>query len=82
MTDSAVAELCRLTVRAPSVSVDLAVPADVPVADLLPTLLRYVGEEAEEAGQPRALFGVEGAEQPGVDADDPHRPGVDRPVRP
>lgn len=50
MTDSAVAESCRLTVRAPSVSVDLAVPADVPVADLLPTLLRYVGEEAEEAG--------------------------------
>lgn len=50
MTDSAVAELCRLTVRAPGISVDLAVPADVPVADLLPTLLRYVGEEAEEAG--------------------------------
>ncbi|NHI11854.1 Secretion protein snm4 [Streptomyces sp. KO7888] len=50
MTDSAVAGLCRLTVRAPSVSVDLAVPADVPVADLLPTLLRYVGEDAEEAG--------------------------------
>ncbi|WP_098893649.1 type VII secretion integral membrane protein EccD, partial [Streptomyces sp. or3] len=50
MTDSAVAESCRLTVRAPSVTIDLAVPADVPVADLLPTLLRYVGEEAEEAG--------------------------------
>ncbi|MEU3513573.1 EsaB/YukD family protein, partial [Streptomyces longwoodensis] len=50
MTDSAVADLCRLTVRAPSVSVDLAVPADVPVADLLPTLLRYVGEEGEESG--------------------------------
>ncbi|MEU6614219.1 type VII secretion integral membrane protein EccD [Streptomyces parvus] len=50
MTDSAVAETCRLTVRAPSATIDLAVPADVPVADLLPTLLRYVGEEAEEAG--------------------------------
>ncbi|MET8059078.1 type VII secretion integral membrane protein EccD [Streptomyces microflavus] len=50
MTDSAVAESCRLTVRAPSVTIDLAVPADVPVADLLPTLLRYVGEEAEESG--------------------------------
>ncbi|MEV5160346.1 type VII secretion integral membrane protein EccD [Streptomyces sp. NPDC053728] len=50
MTDSAVAESCRLTVRAPSVTVDLAVPADVPVADLLPTLLRYVGQEVEEAG--------------------------------
>ncbi|MFE2053061.1 type VII secretion integral membrane protein EccD [Streptomyces sp. NPDC059459] len=50
MTDSTVAELCRLTVRAPNVSVDLAVPAGVPVTDLLPTLLRYVGEETEEAG--------------------------------
>ncbi|WP_159671705.1 type VII secretion integral membrane protein EccD [Streptomyces mexicanus] len=50
MTDSAVADLCRLTVRAPAVSIDLAVPSDVPVADLLPTLLRYVGENAEEAG--------------------------------
>ncbi|MFE0359294.1 type VII secretion integral membrane protein EccD [Streptomyces nigra] len=50
MSDSAIAELCRLTVRAPNVSVDLAVPSDVPVADLLPTLLRYVGEETEEAG--------------------------------
>jgi type VII secretion integral membrane protein EccD len=50
MTDSAVAGLCRLTVRAPAVSIDLAVPSDVPVADLLPTLLRYVGTDAEEAG--------------------------------
>ncbi|MFE2633086.1 type VII secretion integral membrane protein EccD, partial [Streptomyces sp. NPDC059374] len=59
MTDSAVAELCRLTVRAPSVSVDLAVPADVPVADLLPTLLRYVGEEAEEAGLDHAGWALQ-----------------------
>ncbi|MYR61546.1 type VII secretion integral membrane protein EccD, partial [Streptomyces sp. SID625] len=50
MTDSAVAGLCHLTVRAPAVSIDLAVPSDVPVSDLLPTLLRYVGEDAEEAG--------------------------------
>lgn len=50
MTDSTVAGLCRLTVRAPAASVDLAVPADVPVADLMPTLLRYAGEELEESG--------------------------------
>lgn len=50
MTDSVAADLCRLTVRAPTVSIDLAVPSDVPVADLLPTLLRFVGEEAAEAG--------------------------------
>ncbi|MCX5182037.1 type VII secretion integral membrane protein EccD [Streptomyces sp. NBC_00268] len=50
MTDSSVAGLCRLTVRAPATSLDLAVPADVPVADLLPILLRYAGEELEESG--------------------------------
>ncbi|MGW1108811.1 type VII secretion integral membrane protein EccD [Streptomyces sp. NPDC002540] len=50
MTDNSVAALCRLTVRAPAKTIDLAVPADVPVADLLPTLLRYSGEELEESG--------------------------------
>ncbi|MFC9095430.1 type VII secretion integral membrane protein EccD [Streptomyces sp. NPDC057072] len=50
MTDSSVAGLCRLTVRAPAKVLDLAVPADVPVADLLPILLQYAGEELEESG--------------------------------
>ncbi|MET7711883.1 type VII secretion integral membrane protein EccD [Streptomyces sp. NPDC005407] len=67
MTDSAVAELCRLTVRAPSVSVDLAVPADVPVADLLPTLLRYVGEETEEAGLDHAGWVLQRLGDPPLD---------------
>ncbi|MGW7365245.1 type VII secretion integral membrane protein EccD [Streptomyces sp. NPDC054841] len=67
MTDSAVAELCRLTVRAPSVSVDLAVPADVPVADLLPTLLRFVGEEAEEAGLDHAGWVLQRLGDPPLD---------------
>ncbi|MFC4034380.1 type VII secretion integral membrane protein EccD [Streptomyces polygonati] len=50
MADSSVAGLCRLTVRAPARSIDLAAPADVPVSDLLPTLLRYAGQETEESG--------------------------------
>ncbi|MEU3716693.1 type VII secretion integral membrane protein EccD [Streptomyces californicus] len=50
MTDTQVAELCRLTVRAPARSIDLAVPADVPVADLLPAVLGYAGDNLEEAG--------------------------------
>ncbi|MET7446221.1 type VII secretion integral membrane protein EccD [Streptomyces sp. NPDC006978] len=50
MTDTQVAELCRLTVRAPAKSIDLAVPADVPVADLLPAVLGYAGDGLEEAG--------------------------------
>ncbi|MFJ2478099.1 type VII secretion integral membrane protein EccD [Streptomyces sp. NPDC087659] len=50
MTDNTGAGLCRLTVHGPAKAVDLAVPADVPIADLLPTLLRYSGEELEENG--------------------------------
>lgn len=39
-----------MTVRAPSRTIDLAVPADVPVADLLPTLLGYGGADLGESG--------------------------------
>ncbi|MFH8617299.1 type VII secretion integral membrane protein EccD [Streptomyces sp. NPDC017979] len=50
MTDSTTSELCRVTVRAPAKAIDLAVPADVPVADLLPTLVRYAGDDLAERG--------------------------------
>jgi len=39
------AELSRVTIVAPATRVDLALPANVPLATLLPTLLRYAGEE-------------------------------------
>ncbi|MFD4687720.1 type VII secretion integral membrane protein EccD, partial [Streptomyces sp. NPDC058461] len=50
MSDNQVAGLCRLTVRAPARTIDLAVPADVPVADLLPAVLGYAGDDLEETG--------------------------------
>lgn len=50
MTDTQASALCRLTIRAPARTIDLAVPADVPVADLLPTVVGYGGEELEESG--------------------------------
>ncbi|MEU9382671.1 type VII secretion integral membrane protein EccD [Streptomyces sp. NPDC048279] len=50
MTDSTLAGLCRLTVRTPIKNIDLAVPADIPVADLLPALLTYGGDDLAEAG--------------------------------
>ncbi|MCL7429410.1 type VII secretion integral membrane protein EccD [Streptomyces sp. YS415] len=50
MTESQAAALCHLTVRAPDQSIDLAVPSDIPVADLLPALLDFCGQEVEEAG--------------------------------
>lgn len=50
MTETSTAGLCHLTVRGPDKSIDLAVPSDVPVSDLLPTVLRYAGAELEEQG--------------------------------
>ncbi|WP_040907851.1 type VII secretion integral membrane protein EccD [Streptomyces griseoflavus] len=50
MTESSVAGLCHITVRAPAKTIDLAVPADVPVADLLPTVLSYADGDLEENG--------------------------------
>lgn len=50
MTETPVAQLCRLTVCAPARTVDLAVPADVPVADLLPTVISYGGDDLDESG--------------------------------
>lgn len=41
---------CRVVVVAPSTRVDLALPSDVPVIDLLPMLLQVTGEAREDGG--------------------------------
>jgi type VII secretion integral membrane protein EccD len=43
-------DLCRLTVCGPSRSVELAVPAHVPLIDLLPALLGHLGDDLADAG--------------------------------
>ena len=40
-TKTATGGLSRITIVAPRTRMDLALPSDVPLADLLPTLLRY-----------------------------------------
>ncbi len=50
MTVLAGTGLTRVTIVAPRTRVDLSVPDDVPLADLLPGLLHYVGEDAARAG--------------------------------
>lgn len=50
MTNSAVAGLCRLRFHTPQAAFELAVPADVPLADLLPAVLSYAGGELAEQG--------------------------------
>jgi type VII secretion integral membrane protein EccD len=43
-------EMCRLTICGPTSQIELAVPAHVPVADLLPTFLDHLGPELTAAG--------------------------------
>lgn len=52
MTAQAVAagEVCRLTVYGPRSRIELAVPAHVPVADLMPTVLGYLGPQLADSG--------------------------------
>ncbi|MFJ7078530.1 type VII secretion integral membrane protein EccD [Streptomyces sp. NPDC098781] len=50
MTDNTLAGLCRLSVQTPAKSIDLAVPADIPVAHLLPALLNFGGDDLAESG--------------------------------
>ncbi|TWG21131.1 type VII secretion integral membrane protein EccD [Actinoplanes teichomyceticus] len=50
MTSNMVGGLTRVTIVAPRTRMDLALPADVPMADLLPTLLGHAGEDLADEG--------------------------------
>ncbi|MFJ5067377.1 type VII secretion integral membrane protein EccD [Kitasatospora sp. NPDC088556] len=50
MSSSVVAGLCRLRFHAPEVVFELAVPADVPLGDLLPAILGHAGPDLAETG--------------------------------
>ncbi len=43
-------EMCRLTICGPASRIELAVPAHVPIADLLPTFLEHLGPELASGG--------------------------------
>jgi type VII secretion integral membrane protein EccD len=44
------ADLCRITIVAPGRRIDLSLPAEVPLAQMLPTLLRAAGRDLADAG--------------------------------
>ena len=48
MSDVVAADLCRLAVRAPTTTFEIAVPRDVPLAEVLPTFLLYAEREDED----------------------------------
>src|SRR6478752_1572251 len=56
---------CRLTVLAPRQRVDVALPSDVPVAELVPMVLELVGEPGRGvAPRPWRLSGIAGGPLP------------------
>lgn len=62
----------RVTLVAPRTRVDLALPSDVPFADLLPTLLRYAGDDL--ADDPNAKEGWTLTRLGGVSVDSSRTP--------
>ncbi|MDI5941594.1 EsaB/YukD family protein, partial [Micromonospora sp. DH15] len=50
MTGTVTEQMCRLVVRGPSRQIEVAVPAGVVVADLLPALLHHHGDGLADTG--------------------------------
>lgn len=54
MNDSSLAGLCRLVIRAPQRTFEIAAPVEVPLAEIIPTLVLYAegddGEDLDEIG--------------------------------
>jgi type VII secretion integral membrane protein EccD len=58
VTTTAGAGLSRVTIVAPTTRIDLSLPSDIPLADLLPVLLRYASESGSSlADDPNARNG-------------------------
>ncbi|HEX5540324.1 MAG TPA: type VII secretion integral membrane protein EccD [Micromonospora sp.] len=53
MTSTVNGGLSRVTIVAPKTRMDLALPSDIPLADMLPTLLLHAGEELADEGAAR-----------------------------
>lgn len=54
MASASAVTLVRVTVRAPTRWIDVALPSDVAVADLLPYILRHAGDDVADAGERHA----------------------------
>lgn len=69
MTIPAEADLCRITLVAPKVRLDVAVPATVPLAGLLPALLAHTGEDAVEDGATHGGWSLQRLGEPPLDSE-------------
>ncbi|MBX7266393.1 type VII secretion integral membrane protein EccD [Micromonospora sp. Llam7] len=61
--------MCRLVVCGPDRQLEIAVPVQVPLADLLPTLLTYLGPDLADSGMSHAGWVLQRLGEPPLDAD-------------
>ncbi|GAA4493352.1 hypothetical protein GCM10023191_030660 [Actinoallomurus oryzae] len=61
-------ELCRVTVEGPQRRVDMALPVDVPFADLLPVILSYSGRDLAEVGLEHDGWVLQRLDETAIDA--------------
>jgi type VII secretion integral membrane protein EccD len=62
-------EMCRLTVYGPASRIELAVPAYVPLADLLPTFLTHLGGDLATTGLAHGGWVLQRLGEPALDED-------------
>lgn len=61
--------MCRLVVCGPDRQLEIAVPVQVPLADLLPTLLTYLGPDLADSGMAHAGWVLQRLGEPPFDED-------------
>ncbi|MFI0444438.1 type VII secretion integral membrane protein EccD [Actinomadura sp. 6N118] len=61
------ADLCRIALVAPGRRIDLSLPADVPLAHMLPTLLQAAGRDLANAGLAHSGWVLQRLDQPPFD---------------
>ncbi|MCO5968791.1 type VII secretion integral membrane protein EccD [Actinoallomurus soli] len=67
MSPTARADLCRVTIVAPGRRIDLSLPAEVPLAHMLPTLLRVSGNDLADRGLAHAGWVLQRIDEPPLD---------------
>ncbi|CUU56040.1 type VII secretion integral membrane protein EccD [Parafrankia irregularis] len=70
MGQSSVAEVCRLLVVGPTSQVEVSVPCHVPLADLMPALLRGLGPDLADRGLEHSGWVAQRLGEPPLDEDD------------
>jgi type VII secretion integral membrane protein EccD len=69
MSKLAADELCRLVIEGPTSRIDLSVPNSVPLCDLLPSMLHWLGPELSDVGLDHAGWALQRLGEPPLDED-------------